>query len=173
MKNLLFFIVCLFWAALGLRCCVRACSSRRFIGSLLPWLLLLWSTGAVVGAHVLHCSAACEVFPDQALDRSPCFGRWILIHWTTREVPSTYSLLWLPSVLLFRYNMFNLSSVLLKQITPHWVNLCESHFSLNLVILLSRIIEWQFSSVQSLSRVWLLAIPLTAAHQASLSITNS
>ena len=31
----------------------------------------------------------------------------------------------------------------------------------------------QFSSVQSLSRVWLSAIPWTAAHQASLSITNS
>ena len=31
----------------------------------------------------------------------------------------------------------------------------------------------QFSSVQSLSRVWLFATPWTAAHQASLSITNS
>ena len=31
----------------------------------------------------------------------------------------------------------------------------------------------QFSTVQSLSRVWLFAIPWTAAHQASLSITNS
>ena len=30
-----------------------------------------------------------------------------------------------------------------------------------------------FSSVQSLSRVWLFATPKTAAHQASLSITNS
>ena len=30
-----------------------------------------------------------------------------------------------------------------------------------------------FSSVQSLSRVWLFATPGTAAHQASLSITNS
>ena len=30
----------------------------------------------------------------------------------------------------------------------------------------------QFSSVQSLSRVWLFATPWTAAHQASLSITN-
>ena len=29
-----------------------------------------------------------------------------------------------------------------------------------------------FSSVQSLSRVWLFATPWTAAHQASLSITN-
>ena len=32
---------------------------------------------------------------------------------------------------------------------------------------------FKFSSVQLLSRVWLLAIPWTAAHQASLSITNS
>ena len=31
----------------------------------------------------------------------------------------------------------------------------------------------QFSSVQALSRVWLFATPWTAAHQASLSITNS
>ena len=31
----------------------------------------------------------------------------------------------------------------------------------------------QFSSVQSLSRIWLLATPWTAARQASLSITNS
>ena len=31
----------------------------------------------------------------------------------------------------------------------------------------------QLSSVQSLSRVWLFATPWTAAHQASLSITNS
>ena len=34
-------------------------------------------------------------------------------------------------------------------------------------------IEGQFSSVQSLSRVWLLATPWTAARQATLSITNS
>ena len=39
------------------------------------------------------------------------------------------------------------------------VNLCMGHA--------------QFSSIQSLSRVRLFAIPWTAAHQASLSITNS
>ena len=34
--------------------------------------------------------------------------------------------------------------------------------------------QWDvFSSVQSLSCVWLFVIPCTAAHQASLSITNS
>ena len=32
--------------------------------------------------------------------------------------------------------------------------------------------SFQFSSVQSLSRVWLFVTPWTAAHQASLSITN-
>ena len=32
---------------------------------------------------------------------------------------------------------------------------------------------YQFSSVQSLSRVWLFVTPWIAAHQASLSITNS
>ena len=32
---------------------------------------------------------------------------------------------------------------------------------------------YQFSSVQSLSHIWLFVTPRTAAHQASLSITNS
>ena len=35
------------------------------------------------------------------------------------------------------------------------------------------VINWLFSSVQSLSRVWLFATPWTAACQASLSITSS
>ena len=34
-------------------------------------------------------------------------------------------------------------------------------------------LQYQFSSVQSFSHVWLFATPWTAAHQASLSITNS
>ena len=33
--------------------------------------------------------------------------------------------------------------------------------------------KYQFSSVQSLSSVWLFVTPWTAARQASLSITNS
>ena len=37
----------------------------------------------------------------------------------------------------------------------------------------SQILFFQFSSVQSLSCVWLFATPWIAAHQASLSITNS
>ena len=34
-------------------------------------------------------------------------------------------------------------------------------------------LKWWFSSVWSLSNVWLFVTPWTAAHQASLSITNS
>ena len=34
-------------------------------------------------------------------------------------------------------------------------------------------ITYQFSSGKSLSHIWLFAVPWTAAHQASLSITNS
>ena len=42
------------------------------------------------------------------------------------------------------------------------------------LILQARILEWvQFSSIQSLSHVWLFATPWTAAHQASLSIISS
>ena len=47
-----------------------------------------------------------------------------------------------------------------------WNNTLNSH-SLNMQKLT------QFSSVQSLNRVWLFVTPLTAACQASLSITNS
>ena len=38
---------------------------------------------------------------------------------------------------------------------------------------ISCFLQYQFSSVQSLSRVQLFATPWTAAHQASLSISNS
>ena len=53
-------------------------------------------------------------------------------------------------------------------------NCGQNHFSylvLSLNVTSSEKIS--FSSVQSLSRVWLFATPWIAAHQASLSITNS
>ena len=49
----------------------------------------------------------------------------------------------------------------IQVITEHWVEF---------PVLYSR---FAFSSVQSLSRVWLFATPWTTARQASLSITNS
>ena len=53
----------------------------------------------------------------------------------------------------------NLSSVVPKVLTSHL------HFGFKYSV--------QFSSVQLLSRVWLSVTPWIAAHQASLSITNS
>ena len=67
------------------------------VGSLsLLWVLLLWSKGlvyvaSVVVVHGLSCLAVCEVsflVSFQARDQTcvPCIGRWILNHWTIREV---------------------------------------------------------------------------------------
>ena len=42
-----------------------------------------------------------------------------------------------------------------------------------IIFLNAQNVSVQFSSVQSLSHVWLFVTPWTAAHQASLSITNS
>ena len=51
-----------------------------------------------------------------------------------------------------------------------WVS--SSHRMANVLELHLESYQW-ISSVQSLSRVWLFVTPWTAAHQASLSITNS
>ena len=47
------------------------------------------------------------------------------------------------------------------------------HSSAKFITLWLGLFNFQFSSVQSLSRVWLFVTPWTAAHQASLSIANS
>ena len=87
---LFIYLIYLFLAVLGLRCCTRArglslvaasegYSLLRCAGFSLCWLLLLWSTGSrhvgsVVVAHGLSCSAACGIFPDQGLN--PCPLHW-------------------------------------------------------------------------------------------------
>ena len=56
---------------------------------------------------------------------------------------------------------------------------CVCRHNMNMLVVSNTVIGWflrkylQFSSVQSLSRVWLFATPWTTARQASLSITNS
>ena len=40
----------------------------------------------LVLAHGLSCFFTRGIFLDQGLDICPCTGRWILKHWTTREV---------------------------------------------------------------------------------------
>ena len=56
----------------------------------------------------------------------------------------------------------------------NWAGSCGAprHKSLSVSPSLSSKRQVQFSSVQSLSRVWLFVTPWTAARQASLSITN-
>ena len=55
---------------------------------------------------------------------------------------------------------------------PFWLNISQMR-PRNCHIFKFPWVTLQFSSVQSLSRVWLFATPWTTAHQASLSITNS
>ena len=56
---------------------------------------------------------------------------------------------------------------------------CVEHANMNtdmstgVSVIYFTLLSWQFNSVQSLSHVPLFATPWTAAHQASLSITNS
>jgi len=56
---------------------------------------------------------------------------------------------------------------------------CVEHTNMNtdmstgVSVIYFTLLSWQFNSVQSLSHVPLFATPWTAAHQASLSITNS
>ena len=55
----------------------------------------------------------------------------------------------------------------------HWVLLMDIPFNVQICSVPKRSPPHQFSSVHVLSCVWLFVTPWTAAHQASLSITNS
>ena len=48
----------------------------------------LYSTGSVIMAWGFSYCMALGIFLDQGSNRAPNTGRWILIHCTTREVPS-------------------------------------------------------------------------------------
>ena len=162
-------VLYLFLAVLGLCCWVWAFSSCReqgysfvAVGSLsLLWVLLLWSKGlvyvaSVVVVHGLSCLAVCEVsflVSFQARDQTcvPCIGRWILNHWTIREVQIKAN--------FFFLFFFWLCHMVCRILVP-WPGVKP----------VTPTVEFQF---RSLSRVWLFATPWTAAHQTSLSITNS
>ena len=103
-----------------------------------------------VGCHALLQG----IFPTQGSTQvSHIIGRFFTV-WATREVPSNSNCLNLTKewYLIWSYNS------LLSQTFQFLINIY---------------MEIQFSSVQSLSRVRLFATPWIAAHQASLSITNS
>ena len=74
---------------------------------------------------------------------------------------------------------WNIYMFFINCLHPHWekkiISYCcvcwQSPFTQYLKSYVA--LDHQFSSVQSLSSVWLFVTPWTAAHQASLSITNS
>ena len=104
----------------------------------------------------------------------------IQIHWGKKKN------LFISHSNLTKWPVFYLANLILSE---NFTQMEETHlFSLSSALLLllffffvlySLIILWiffhlfLFSSVQSLSRIWLFVIPWIAAHQASLSITNS
>ena len=110
-KLLIFISFYLFLGVLGLHCCSWAFSSCGEWGLLCScgaWLSHcdgfsscraqalgcvgfsscvpgLWSTGAIVVARGLSCSAACGIFLGRDGIHVSCIGRWILYHWATRD----------------------------------------------------------------------------------------
>ena len=107
-KFIIFLIVrfYLFLMELGLHCCVGfslavVCVLLTVVASLVAehglagfsngcmcsilGALRLWSSGLLVAVHVLSCSMAGGIFPDQGSNPCLCIGRWALFHGATRE----------------------------------------------------------------------------------------
>ena len=71
------------------------------------------------------------------------------------------------------FSLYNPQKTLTKLlIDQSYAALCDPHAPLSMEFSRQEYLS-EFSSVQSLSSVWLFATPWTAAHQAFLSITNS
>ena len=107
-----------------------------------------------------------------------CTGRQILYHWATWEAPKKYSKNHVERTEKPAYWGSHWGRKLIGK------SLTKRQNSLQSCKVCSSITYWlqreknnnftvQFSSVQSLSRVWLFATPWIEARQASLSITNS
>ena len=65
------------------------CCSEIYKGCLWLFYLFIWLPGVLVAACGLNRSVACGILvPRMTRDRTrvPCTGRWILNHWTTKEV---------------------------------------------------------------------------------------
>ena len=49
------------------------------------------AVASLVAEHGVSCLTACGIVPDQESNHVPCADRWILTHWTTREVQGNFS----------------------------------------------------------------------------------
>ena len=99
------------------------------------------------------------------------FGRWDTLE-TSDKTPDIQMTRWGPTTCASLQPIWYLGleakwSHLRQKTSPPQLRLAQIAIEQNLII------NKGFSSVQSLSRVWLFPTPWTAAHQASLSITNS
>ena len=90
----LYFWLCLVFPAAHMLSRVLAtggCSSARCSGFSLQWLPLWQSSGSSAGSIVVARGLSFPGHEDSYWTRNPtrvpCIGRWILNHWTTREVP--------------------------------------------------------------------------------------
>ena len=68
--------------------------------------------GSVVVVHGLSCHTAYGSFPDQDQTHVPGIGRWILNHWTTREVSRPHLLMGRASKTLWTFNLSDYTWVL-------------------------------------------------------------
>ena len=73
-------------ARLSLAVASRGRSSPQLQCAGLPLLWLLWLQSIGSGAHALVASRHTGIFMDRGSSCVPCTGRWLLNHWTTREV---------------------------------------------------------------------------------------
>ena len=100
----------------------RGYSLSWWAGFLLPWLLLLWSTGSRAQAsevvvQELSCPKAYGIFSEQGSNPCPCFAKQTLNPWTTREVGERclFVCLFVSFYFWLPYGMWELSSLTREQ----------------------------------------------------------
>ena len=122
-----FFFVIYLLAMLALRCGQGGLSLAA--ASWLPLLPNRSLRAQVYSAAVVHrlsCRTACgSYFPNQVSTCVPCIRRWILGHWTTREVPRQ---------LVFEQKLFSIPAPLcLRKIPQSYLRSCLLGLSLQFV----------------------------------------
>ena len=138
------------------------CTSTTFQNEWLQWIVLDTVYSLLkIKTYTTHCAKRYQMlvsfsWPFSGNEPSKIERKDHL--WLCRIMPKSW---WN----LFTYSLFQ------KQVIVH--EIFQFIYSMNSLYLSILIDSVQFSSVQSLSRVQLFETPWTAAHQASLSITNS
>ena len=112
---------------------------------------------AALFVFCLHCTVCRILVPRPGIEPGPQqWKHWVL---TTGKPGNSLISTCVKMCLLLIEDKLNESKGLVG-FGPYWLSACNTQ-------------SVQFSSVQSLSRVWLFATPWITAHQASLSITSS